>query len=229
MIAGLAASSCSNPVTAPSRSVPQVAPGIWVALGASTTAGFLASGPSRAWVPRLQAAVDGRGVAILNLAVPGSITSQWMSANTPAVAGRPAPLSANNIDAAMRERPTLLLLNATNNDLVVGIGIDETFANLLAIRAIGAAGNASVVMISTQPRNLSDADLSQLRTLDARLSAAFGDCFVDIRTPLAGPDGRLAAANDAGDGVHPNDAGHAIIFQRVDALLQSGRCVAAPR
>ena len=45
---------------------------------------------------------------------------------------------------------------------------------------------------------------------------------------LAGPDGRLAAAYDAGDGVHPNDAGHAIIFQRVDAVLQSGRCVAAP-
>ena len=128
----------------------------------------------------------------------------------------------------MRERPTLLLLNATNNDLVVGIGIDETLANLLAIRAIAAAGNASVVMISTQPRSLSDADLSQLRALDARLAAAFGGCFVDIRTPLAGPDGRLATAYDAGDGVHPNDAGHAIIFQRVDSVLQSGRGVTPP-
>jgi acyl-CoA thioesterase I len=227
-IAGLVASSCSTPVTAPSRPAPRVAPGIWVALGASTTAGFIVSSPSRAWVPWLQAAVEGRGVAILNLAVAGSITPQWMTANTPPAAGRPAPLSGNNIDAAMREHPTLLLLNATNNDLVVGIGIDETVANLLAIRAIGFAGNASVVMISTQPRSLSDADLAQLRTLDGRLAAAFGDCFVDIRTPLAGPDGRLVAAYDAGDGVHPNDAGHAIIFQRVNAVLQSGRCVAAP-
>ena len=227
-IAWLAAGACTNAATAPSQSAPPVAPGIWAALGASTTAGFIVSSPSRAWVPRLQAAVEGRGVAIFNLAVAGSITSQWMPANTPATAGRPAQLSGNNIDAAMRERPKLLLLNATNNDLVVGIGIDETLANLLAIRAIAAAGSASVVMISTQPRALSDADLAQLRTLDTRLAASFGDCFVDIRTPLAGPDGRLLAAYDAGDGVHPNDAGHAIIFQRVDAVLQSGRCVAAP-
>jgi len=72
------------------------------------------------------------------------------------------------------------------------------------------------------------ADLSQLRTLDSRLAAAFGECFVDIRTPLAGPGGRLAASYDAGDGGRPNDAGHAIIFQRVDAVLQSGRCVTTP-
>jgi len=65
-----------------------------------------------------------------------------MPANTPAAAGRPAPLAGNNIDAAMRERLTLVLLNATNN------------------------------------------------------------------------------------GLHPNDAGHAIIFEQVDAVLQSGRCVA---
>jgi lysophospholipase L1-like esterase len=205
-----------------------MAPGIWVALGASTTTGFIVSAPSRAWVPRLQAAVEGRGVAIFNLAVSGSVTPQWLPANAPVVPGRPAPLPSNNIDAAMRERPQLLLLNATNNDLVIGIGIDETLANLQSIRAIASAGGAAVVMISTQPRNLSDADLSRLRTLDSQIAAAVGDCFVDIRTPLAGPDGRLAAAYDAGDGVHPNDAGHAIIFQRVDAVLQSGRCVAAP-
>jgi len=211
-IASLAAVACGNSVTAPSSSAPQVAPGIWVALGASTTAGFIVSTPSRAWVPRLQAVVEGKGVAILNLAVAGSITSQWM------------PL----LNAAMRDRPTLVLMNATNNDLVAGIGIDETLANLLALRAMAAAGGASVVMISTQPRNLSEADLLRLRMLDGQLAAAFRPCFVDIYSPLAGPDGRLAAVYDAGDGVHPNDAGHAIIFQRVDAVLLSGRCVAAP-
>ena len=141
-VAGLASAACSNGLTAPSRPAPKVAPGIWVSLGTSTTAGFIVSSPSRAWVPRLQAAVESRGVAIFNLAVAGSITPQSMPANTPAAAGRPAPLAGNNIDGAMRERPTLVLLNATNN------------------------------------------------------------------------------------GLHPNDAGDAIIFEQVDAVLQSGRCVA---
>jgi acyl-CoA thioesterase-1 len=179
-------------------------------------------------VPQLQAAVERRGVAIFNLAVAGSVTSQWVSASAPAIAGRPARLPSNNIDAAMRERPTLLLLNATNNDVVAGIGVDETVANLLAIRAAALAGGAAVVMISTQPRSLSDAALAQLRSIDTRLAAAVGECFVDIRAPLAGADGRMAAIYDAGDGVHANDAGHAVIFQRVDGVLQSGRCVGAP-
>ena len=84
------------------------------------------------------------------------------------------------------------------------------------------------VMLSTQPRNFPDAALALLPMIDARLAPSFGDCFVDIRTPLAGTDGRMAPSYDSGDGIHPNDAGHAVIFQRVDAALQSGRCVTAP-
>jgi lysophospholipase L1-like esterase len=129
----------------------------------------------------------------------------------------------------MALRPTLVVLNATTNDLAASYSVDETMTNLLAIRAVAEAGGARVVMLSTQPRDLSDAGRAQLPVIDAGLASAFGDCFVDIRTPLANADGRLLPTYDSGDGIHPNDAGHAVIFQRVDAALQSGRCVAPPR
>lgn len=64
-------------------------------------------------------------------------------------------------------------------------------ANLLAVRAIAVASGKCRDALN-QPRNLSDAGLAQLPVIDARLSPAFGDCFVDIRIPLAGPNGRLA-------------------------------------
>ncbi len=233
VVVALGAAACSESPASPSgqppsATAPRVAPGTWAVLGASTPAGFSASAPSQAWVARLQAAVAGNGVTIVNLAQPGLVTYNWMSLSAPVPPGRMAPFPANNIDAAMAQQPKLLLLNATTNDLAVGYSPDETVANLLAIRAIAVAGGATVLMLSTQPRDLPDVTRASLPVIDARLAPTFGDCFVDIRTPLAAADGRLLPAYDSGDGIHPNDAGHAVIFQRVDSALQSGRCVAAP-
>ena len=234
VVAAVIAGACSNAITSPSPvspasvSSPATAPGTWVFLGSSTTAGFTTSSPSQAWVSRLASSLTGRGVTIVNIAVPGAVTYDWMPLSAPVPPGRPRPMPAHNIDAAMAERPSLVLLNATTNDLAANYSIDETEANLLAIRAIAVAGGATVMMLSTQPRNLSDTDRARLQVIDARLASGFGGCFVDIRTPLAGPDNRLAAAFDSGDGIHPNDAGHDVIFRRVDAALLSGRCIRAP-
>ena len=112
-----------------------------------------------------------------------------------------------------------------SNDTALGYAVDETVRNLLAIRAEALARGATVVLLSTQPRALTPAHLAKMPQIDARLQAAAGDCFVELREALAGPDGRLAPAYDSGDGVHPNDAGHALIFQRVKALIDGGRCV----
>ena len=224
--------ACGESITSPtsvlSPPAPPVAPGTWVFLGSSTTAGFTTSSPSLTWVARLQAVLAGRGITIVNIARPGAVTYSWMSSSAPIPFGRPLPSPPNNIDTAMAQRPRLVLLNATTNDVAAGYTVDETVTNLLAIGAVAGLGGARVVMLSTQPRDLPAAGRSQLPVIDARLASVFGDCFVDIRTPLADPDGRLLPIYDSGDGIHPNDAGHAVIFQRVDAALQSGRCVAAP-
>ena len=43
----------------------------------------------------------------------------------------------------------------------------------------------------------------------------------------AAADGRINPLYDSGDGVHPNDAGHALIFSRVKSVLDSANCVRA--
>ena len=87
------------------------------------------------------------------------------------------------------------------------------------------AHGAAVLVQGTQPRNLSDAQRALLAQVDASLASSIGACFVEVRSAVAAADGRIAAAYDAGDGVHLNDAGHALIYARIKAVLDGGNCV----
>ena len=74
----------------------------------------------------------------------------------------------------------------------------------------------------------SAAHLATMREIDDTMARQAGACFVPLQAALADAGGGLAAAFDSGDGVHPNDAGHALIHQRVQAVvtahLADGRC-----
>jgi lysophospholipase L1-like esterase len=64
-----------------------------------------------------------------------------------------------------------------------------------------------------------------MAAVDDALAAAAGSCFVDVRAELTATNGGIAPAYAAGDGVHLNDAGHRIIFDRIVAALDAGACV----
>jgi lysophospholipase L1-like esterase len=229
-LAGCGGGGNAAPAPAPSPApAPAVQPGAWVVLGSSTAAGSGASSASAAWVNGLAVHHAARGVALTNLAVGGTTTCEALPTGSAPQPGRPAVDAAHNTSAALALGPKLVLISFPTNDTALGYSVDETVTNLLAMRSALQAGGAAVVLLSTQPRNLSDALLARLPQIDQRLADAAGACFVAVRTALAGPDGRLAPAYDAGDGVHPNDAGHALILQRVEDRLAAGDCVQAPR
>jgi len=212
---------------APVAPVAQLQAGTWVVMGSSTAAG--AGAPAgKGWVALVGAAYAARGVQVANIAQGGTVTYEGLSASTAPVASRPAPNPALNIDQALSRKPVLLILAYPGNDTAHNYGPDETVNNLLTIRSQALAAGVPVVVTSSQPRNLSDAQLTQLRAIDARLSANVGPCFVEVRAALAGPDGRLAPAYDSGDGVHPNEAGHEQISLAVRNTLDSGRCIKLP-
>ena len=73
-------------------------------------------------------------------------------------------------------------------------------------------------MLSTQPRNLPAAQLAQLPMIDDRLAAVVGNCFVGVRTPLAGPDGHLDPRYDSRRRHPPGTTPVTLIFDRVDFL-----------
>ncbi|HKB54471.1 MAG TPA: SGNH/GDSL hydrolase family protein, partial [Ramlibacter sp.] len=145
--------------------------------------------------------------------------------SSPLVAFRPPPDPTVNVDAAIARSPKLLLVAYPTNDTAGNFTVDETVHNLLTIRSAAQAKGISVIIVSTQPAALTAAQLAVLPQIDARMSAAVAPCFAAVREALAGPDGRLNPIYDSGDGLHPNDAGHAVIASKVEGVIDSGQCV----
>jgi len=203
--------------------VPLVAPGNWVVIGSSTASG--AGAKRLAWVDGVKATYANRAVTVFNIAKGGTTTYAGLPTSSPPVVNRPAPDPTANVTAALARSPKLLLVAYPSNDTTYGYSVDETVRNLLAIRAAALSGGASVIILSTQPLTLPPAQLALLPQIDARVSAVVAPCFVAVREALAAPDGTLDPRYDSGDGVHPNDAGHAVIESKVESVINSGDCV----
>ncbi len=197
----------------------------WVIMGSSTAAGTGASTSAKSWAELLQAGITANNLQVVNLAKGGATTYGGLATSSPPVAGRPSPDPAVNVTAALAQAPKALLLSYPTNDTANNYSVTETVTNLLAIRAAATAANVKVIVLSTQPRDLSPAQLAQLVDIDTQMSAAVGACFVAVRFDLAGLDSKLNSSYDSGDGIHPNDTGHTLIHQRVRALIDSGSCV----
>jgi acyl-CoA thioesterase-1 len=210
----------------PGSKRPRVSPVTWAVIGSSTAAG--AGATTKSWVAALGDTYAGAGVSIVNLAEGGTTTYHGLPSSSPLVPNRPAPSLRRNVDAALGYSPTVLLVSYPTNDTAYGYAVSETVGNLSTIRDYARARGVGVIVLSTQPRALSSTQLAQLVQIDEGVSGAASPCFVAVREALAGPDGRLAPAYDSGDGIHPNDAGHALIHSRVVALIDSGACVPAP-
>lgn len=224
-----AASVLPTPAAPTPPSVPVSTPAVsatWVVMGSSTAFGAGASA-GNGWVEQVRRAYAAQLVTVVNLAKGGSVTYQGLASGTTPPVGRPAPDVLANIDSALARQPKVLVLAYPTNDTALGYTVDETVSNLLAIRAIALASGINVLVMSTQPRNLSATLIARLETLDDRMSATVGGCFVPVRSALAGPDGKLAPVYDSGDGVHPSDAGHTLIADRARAVVDSGACFAA--
>lgn len=194
--------------------IPTAAPGHWVVLGSSTAAGNGAPA-GQGWVARLALAAAPLQVTVVNLARPGATTTVALTAG-----------SAAGLEAALTQGPSLLLLSFPSNDAFAGLSIDASETNLQRLVDAGRRQGAMSLVLGRQPRHdLSQAKRDALAELDRRLQVRLGGCFVELYSGLAGVDGRLDPLLDAGDGIHLNTQGHALVQARVWDALQSGACV----
>ena len=204
---------------------PRVSPGVWVVMGSSSAVG-VGGGMGRGWASLLQAKMHDHGVSLLNLAKSGATSYAGLSVNqSPVVADRPPPESDINIDTALSLQPKLLLISYPSNDTAKGYAPQETLGNIVSISQQAAKRRVPVIVLSSQPRKLPADQLARISELNALLSSAFGPCFVDVYSVLSGPNGQYTPEVDAGDGIHPNLLGHERIYEQVQQLINSRRCV----
>jgi hypothetical protein len=129
--------------------------------------------------------------------------------------GRPNPDTQRNITKALNLNPDAIIINLPSNDAAFGFSVTEQLANYDSILVLSKRQNVPAWISTTQPRNLSESGRLNLMAMRDSTFARYGHKAIDFWTDLARPDGRINPAYNSGDGVHLNDAGHRILFNRV--------------
>jgi lysophospholipase L1-like esterase len=188
-----------------------------VVLGSSTAAGTGPSKPDSAWVNRYRNYLQSMDttVQVINLAVGGYTTYDIMPTGYVPPAGRPTPKTNNNITKALTYKPDAIIINLPSNDATNNYTISEQLANYDTVLARASQQNVPVWITTTQPRNLSQTQRKNLMDMRDSTFARFGDQAIDFWTEIANLDGTINSKYNSGDGVHINDAGHRIFFERV--------------
>lgn len=195
-----------------------------VILGSSTAEGAAASPLSNSWANLFTAWLSSTvpGSEVVNLAVGGFSTFNIMPTGStgPAPWDTPmyAPVDGHNITAALALDPDLIIINLPSNDGALYVPVDMQMHNYATILAAASAQNVPVWISTSQPRNVDLAGRTILiATFDASFEAFGGHTF-DFWTGLAADNGTILPEYDA-DGTHLNNAGHAILFERVISTI----------
>lgn len=200
-------------------------PSSWVVMGSSSAWGAGASSDSKSWVGLLKQSDIAANATLHNIAMGGHSTYHALAAQCTVSASRPKFSADHNFDKAVSLKPDLVILSYPSNDAAAGLAAVESAANLLLLRWQLALKNSAVLVLSSQPRNMDKAKQLQLLELDKLLKPVLGPCLVELHALLADSQGNLAEQYNSGDGVHLNDAGHAVVYKAVVQRLESRQCV----
>ena len=195
-------------------------------LGSSTAAGTGAS-PGFGWVDRLRASfnknsTDGIDTVVNNRAVGGYVTYKSLPTNHPIPADRPAPDPNANVTYVLNEsqRPDVVIINYPTNDIALNYNPKEMMDNLRVMFQQLNANGIRTFISTTQPRDFdSEAQRLILKQLVDSIQINFGNYAINFWDDLVSNDGlnKIRPEVSANDGVHVNDLGHQLLFERVQA------------
>lgn len=201
------------------QSRPLLTPVRIVVLGSSTAAGAGAKPADSAWVNRYRAYLKRLHPAceLINLAKGGYQSFHLMPDGFRPPNGYPEPDPERNISRALSLRPDAILINLPSNDAAAGYDAATQLRNLDAIAYTAWTADVPLWFTSVQPRNFDSLKVqTQLQVLEA-MQKRFADRLIPLWQHLATPQGTLNPQLDAGDGIHLNNRGHAILLEQIVA------------
>jgi lysophospholipase L1-like esterase len=215
----------NEPEPSPDASTPSVAPGpdltsfTLVVIGSSTSAGEGASSGSRGWVSLLEATLGEQvqgSFTLRNLSVGGYSSSSLL----------PNSGSNGNIDDALDLDPNLVLVAlAGSNDLSGGVSQDTFLSRMYTLQDAATQAGVPIFFVSTAPKDLGQGERRALKAWADQMAIEFdpcaipdiasehSPCFINVFSALANESLGIARELGAGDGIHLNDAGHAVVFE----------------
>ncbi|HWD87137.1 MAG TPA: SGNH/GDSL hydrolase family protein [Mucilaginibacter sp.] len=189
-------------------------PALVVIVGSSTAAGGGASPLDSAWANRIQGVVNKNGTKakFINLAVAGYTTYQAMP-NGYHVANRPAPDTTANISKALSLRPNLVIISFPSNDIADNYTGTEIMHNFGVMTQMLDSAGIQYIVFGTQPRNFPTYN-QRLRekTLNDTIKNVYTIHSNDFFLQLSTSTYLINPMYSAGDGIHLNNSGHALIM-----------------
>ncbi len=196
----------------------RTAAGPWriVVLGSSTAANAGARPTSMGWVNRYDMYMKTLHPdnEVINRAVGGYTTYHLMPTGFESPEKRPAVVTDRNITYALAQNPDAIIINLPSNDASHAT-LEQQQENFRVIAGLAAKAGVPLWFSTTQPRNFADDKRAYQAAMRDWILATYGEFAIDFWTGLADQDGRILRTVDSGDGVHLNNAGHALLFQRV--------------
>lgn len=188
-----------------------------VVIGSSTAAGTGPSQADSAWVNRYRAYLQSINTQnqVTNLAIGGTTTYHIMPTWYSPPANRPNRNPNNNISQAISLGADAIIVNMPSNDAANNFSLSEQISNFRTLQQSADSVGIPVWICTTQPRNFSMAQRALQVAVRDSILAVFAPRAIDFWSGTADSLDGILPIYDSGDGVHLNDAGHALLFQRV--------------
>lgn len=190
-----------------------------VVIGSSTAAGVGARPVDSSWVNRYNMYLKTLHPRsqIVNLAKSGYQTWQLLPTGYRTPPGRNLPDTLRNITAALALRPDAVIVNLPSNDASAGYPAREQLDNFEIIAFCAWAADVPLWITTVQPRNFDTLKIQiQYQVLQA-MNKRFGDLAINFWEGLDAGNGTVHPRYDSGDGIHLNNAGHALLYERMVA------------
>ncbi len=198
-----------------------------VVLGSSTAEGAGASPRDSSWVNRYAASLaNNTAYEVINLGRGGYTTFHILPTGTVSPGVSIGVDQERNITKALSYEPFAIIVNMPSNDANNNFTLEQQMNNFDLISQAATNAGAQIFIATTQPRNFTNPTQIQIQkqVKDAILTK-YGDHALDFWTGIAQENGFINTAYDSGDGIHLNNAGHRILFERVrDARIDTLDC-----
>ncbi|MBU3820741.1 hypothetical protein KO566_01600 [Flavobacteriaceae bacterium XHP0103] len=201
-----------------------------VVLGSSTAYGNGATSSEYAWVNLYASAIFQKNtkLEVVNLSYPGYNTFQILPTGSTVPGGETIDTNKNITKAIVDYSPVAIIINMPSNDTADGYSTSTQMENFATLNTYATNNSVPLWIATTQPRNSFDASQiqTQIDVKDAIIST-YGNNAINFWEDIADTDGKILSSLDSGDGIHVNNDGHAILFNKVldkniDELTCSG-------
>ncbi|WP_040281170.1 GDSL-type esterase/lipase family protein [Psychroserpens damuponensis] len=190
-----------------------------VVIGSSTAEGIGASSPEFAWVNLYAKALFQKNtrINVINYGKGGYTTYHLLPTGTPIPGGVGVTIDTErNITKAISDQPIAIIVNLPSNDTANGYPVADQLNNFATLYNEAVTNTIPIWITTTQPRNFGSPTQIQDQ-IDVRdgIISTYGTNSIDFWTNVAETDGTILSQLDYGDGVHLNNLGHNILFNKV--------------